>query len=169
MKQTMQKMRMMIPTMTPNRELETSKKRPQTHARNHEPANPRTPAPHAAAPTTRRHAGGETRPTRSSPTLHAPPSQRSLAGSRQNAGSSAFQTWVAHDRRKSRPLATSAVENPRSISGETRSEAPLSGALAEEHEDNEEINGYGQNRRLGKVWRPHDGSGDHRKRLTARL
>ncbi|KAF2605984.1 hypothetical protein F2Q68_00046072 [Brassica cretica] len=132
-------------------------------------ANPRTPAPQAAAPTTRRHAGGETRPMRSSPTLHAPPSQRSLAGSRQNAGSSAFQTWVAHDRRRSRPLAISAVENPRSISGETRSETPLSGALAEEHGDNEERNSYGQNGRLGKVRRPHDGSGYHRKRLMARL
>lgn len=75
----------------------------------------------------------------------------------KNTGSSDFQTWVAHDRRRSRPLATSSVENPRSIAGETRSETPPSFALAEEHRDNEERNGYGRNGRLGKVRRPHDG------------
>ncbi|WZZ43568.1 hypothetical protein YC2023_039827 [Brassica napus] len=87
----------------------------------------------------------------------------------KNAGSSDFQTWVAHDRRRSRPLATSSVENPRSIAGKTRSETPPSFALAEEHGDNEERNSYGQNGILGKAWRPHDGGSDRRKSLTARV
>ncbi|KAF3551501.1 hypothetical protein DY000_02005265 [Brassica cretica] len=87
----------------------------------------------------------------------------------KNAGSSDFQTWVAHDRRRSRPLATSSVENPRSIAGKTRSETPPSFALAEEHGDNEERNSYGRNGILGKAWRPHDGGGDRRKNLTVKL
>lgn len=101
---------------------------PQHHSSFQVPANPRPPTPHAAEATTRSHPGGKSsqRGAKRHNTRHQ------LGGTRLDLGKKIGELRFRrgnHKGGRNHPLETSAVVNPRSMVGATRSETQSSTTL----------------------------------------